>query len=90
MSSYSIRNTLGQLNNLIASQIKSIEKNLTIIHVEQLSHCNNQRELQLRLKEHARAQCTKEYEELEKNVNRYKTIEEAIRITHYTELPIQK
>ena len=79
-SPYTIRNTLAQLNNLIALQIKSIEKNYRIIQ-DKTTHCQLQKAYEI---------LPKEFDQLEYYVNKYKTIENAIIITNYTELPIQK
>lgn len=90
-SSYTIRSTLAQLNNLIVLQIREIEKNCAIITTPELpTMCQIQQARTINIKQQAHDINIKEYEKLEHYVNRYKTIEEAIRITNYTESPIQK
>lgn len=72
---YTIRHTLPQLSTSISNQINKIEKTTTFFINSEVP---TDRMASILSKEHSK---------LEKMVNNYKTIEEAIRITNYTEKP---
>ncbi len=79
-SPYIIRHSLSYLRQELREQISHIEKTHNLLrYTPQLPYT------QIIIND-----LPKEFDKLETLVRRYKSIEMAMEITHYTELPIQK